>query len=110
MVNEVRKTFVEWCREFRTPTKYEFWSMANTGLHISDVSPRGTASERISDVTAFNIQLKNMKYTLDEFSEAFFSAAKGVITVDDPKDFNDCILDIISEAKKKLVNKQVRYE
>jgi len=51
-----------------------------------------------------------MKYTLDEFSEAFFSAAKGVITVDDPKDFNDCILDIISEAKKKLVNKQVRYE
>ena len=46
-----------------------------------------------------------MKYTLDEFSEAFFSAAKDVITVDDPKDFNDVILDIISEAKKKLVNK-----
>ena len=42
MKEESKKTFVEWCREFRTPTKYEFWSMANTGLHISDVSPIGT--------------------------------------------------------------------
>jgi len=63
----VRKTFVEWCREFRTPTKYEFWSMANTGLHISDVSPRGTASERIRDVTAFNIQFKEIKYALERW-------------------------------------------
>ena len=65
MVSEVRKTFVEWCREFRTPTKYEFWSMANTGLHISDVSPIGTASERIRDVTDFNIQLKEINYALE---------------------------------------------
>ena len=44
---ETKKTFVEWCREFKTPTKYEFWSMANTGLHISDVSPRGNGNKNI---------------------------------------------------------------
>ena len=39
----VRKTFVEWCREFKTPkSDIEFWTMNYTGLHISDVSPRGT--------------------------------------------------------------------
>ena len=44
---ENKKTFVEWCREFRTPTKYELWTMSNTGLHISDVSPRGSGNKNI---------------------------------------------------------------
>ena len=46
----IRKTFVEWCREFRTPTKYEIWSMTNTGLHISNVSTRGNGNKNIRKI------------------------------------------------------------
>lgn len=63
----IRKTFVEWCREFRTPTKYEFWTMSNTGLHISDVSPRGTTLKHNRDVTDFNIQFKERNFDLNNW-------------------------------------------
>ena len=44
----IRKTFVEWCRDFKTPkSDTEFWTMSNTGLHISDVSPRGNGNKNI---------------------------------------------------------------
>lgn len=48
---ENKKTFVEWCREFRTDkSDTEFWIMSNTGLHISDVSPRGNGNKNIRKI------------------------------------------------------------
>lgn len=41
-------------------------------------------------------------FTLDQFSESFLLAAKKVATVDAGQDFEDYVLDIISDAKNYL--------
>jgi hypothetical protein len=42
----IKKTFVEWCKEYRTPkSDTEFWSMTNTGLHITDKTPTGIQTD-----------------------------------------------------------------
>jgi len=71
----IRKTFVEWCRDFKTPkSNTEFWTMSNTGLHISDVSPRGNGNKNIESYNNLKTLLEeiNNKNMEDQFNKSMW--------------------------------------
>lgn len=62
MKNENKKTFVEWCREYRTPKRdYDFW-YPTYPTYLS-------GSRRSIDQIKFDIKLKEMQNKLDRWKE-----------------------------------------